>query len=135
MINAKDRDLKGYADETQRMKYDPLRDFSLYTFDETDQMFSNLVQGKDLSAFQEKPDDRSKLPKYYQELISYRDDFEWIRKFNTGDEKIGRHLDPADRSIRREFQHSVLVDPRYMDESGIYFDMMNDKKYKQGFTI
>ena len=111
MINAKDRDLKEYSSEDQRMKFDPLRDFSLFTLKDTDTMFSNLVQGKDLSDFKETVDDRSTLPKYLQELISYRDDMEWVRKFNTGDEKIGRHLNPADRSIRREFEHSLLSNP------------------------
>ena len=134
MINAKDRDLTDFADEKQRMKYDPLRDFSLYTIDETEDMFGKLVEGKNMADFKETVDDRSKLPKYLQELISYRDDFEWIRKFNTGGENIGRHLDPADRSIRREFEHSALADPDYIKESGIYFDMMNDDKYKKGFS-
>ena len=135
MINAKDRDLKEYSSEAQRTKYDPLRDFSLFTFDETDNMFSTLVEGKDLSAFQEKADDRSNLGGYMQELISYRDDFEWIRKFNTGGEEIGRHLDPADRSIRREFEHSKLSDPMYVQgRSFVYADMMDDKKYKAGFS-
>ena len=43
MINAKDRDLKEYSSEEQRMKFDPLRDFSLFSLSDTDKMFSNLV--------------------------------------------------------------------------------------------
>ena len=36
MINAKDRDLKEYSSEEQRVKFDPLRDFSLFTLKDTD---------------------------------------------------------------------------------------------------
>ncbi len=139
MINAKDVDLVKHASESQRMKYDPLRDYSLFTLKDTAKMFSTLVQGKDMSDFKETVDDRSKLPKYLQELISYRDDFEWVRKFNTGDEKIGRHLNPADRSIRREFEHSLLSNPDLTFEGQkvdptLWKDMMSDDKYKDGFT-
>lgn len=68
-------------------------------------------------------DDRSKQPKYVQELVSYRDDFEYVRTFNLGGEKVGRGLNPADRQIRRQFEHSVLSDPKYIEQSGIYFEM------------
>ena len=47
-------------------------------------MFGKLMRGQDMSEFQEKVDDRTKQPKYVQELTSYRDDMEYIRKFNLG---------------------------------------------------
>ena len=104
-------------------------------------MFSNLVRGKDLSAFKEKPDDRSKLSKYMQELLSYRDDMEFIRHFNTGGEEIGRNLNPADREIRREFQHSLLAktggdystETRQIERM-MELDMFDDTKYKAGYA-
>ena len=134
LINATNKDLQDYGSETLRMKYDPLRDYSLLTNDETGDLFGKLMRGEDLSEFKEHIDDRSKQPKYIQELTSYRDDMEYIRTFDLGGEKIGRGLNPADRAIRREFEHSVLSDPKYIEGSGIYFDMQDDSKYKEGFT-
>ena len=134
MINATNDDLTNYASEKQRAVYDVLRDYSLMTNDETDKLFRTLVKGGDVSEFQEQIDDRSKLPKYTQELLSFRDDFEWIRKFNSGGEKIGRHLEAADRGLRREFQHSYLANPDYIEGSDIYYTMMSDTRYKKGYT-
>ena len=134
MINATNDDLTNYASEKQRAVYDVLRDYSLMTNDETDKLFRTLVKGGDVSEFQEQIDDRSKLPKYTQELLSFRDDFEWIRKFNSGGEKIGRHLEAADRGLRREFQHSYLANPEYIEGSDIYYTMMSDTRYKKGYT-
>ena len=84
MINATNKDLTQNASEAQRLKYDPLRDYSLLSNDETGELFGKLLRGEDLSAFKEKPDDRSKQPKYVQELQSYRDDMEYQKVQHWG---------------------------------------------------
>ena len=78
MINATNDDLHGFASEKQRLKYDPLRDYSLMTNDETDKMFGELIRGGSMDDFKEKLDDRSDQPLYVQELTSYRDDMDYF---------------------------------------------------------
>lgn len=49
MVNATNKDLGQNGSEKLRLKYDPLRDYSLLTNDETGKLFGQLMRGESLS--------------------------------------------------------------------------------------
>ena len=79
LFNPTAEDLK-YTEGSKSHYKDPVRDFKLMSKEESQKLFSQIVTGKDISnVFQEHNDDRSKLPKYEQDLLQWRDYYEYAR--------------------------------------------------------
>ena len=92
-------------------KYDPLRDWVVYSDDDRDELFKSIVTGKDQDPYKDVLDDRSDEGAYTRNLLDLRDGLEFIKKwsFNYG------KTDPTDaysgRGLRRTTQSSGLWDP------------------------
>ena len=107
-----------YAGKKYQQKYDPLRDWYLFSDDERLQMYEDLVKGENLKKYEDHVDDRNEMGTYTKSLLNLHDAIAFIEKWK-------RNYDQDDITVDAFGNHGLR---RVTKESGL-FDSLYDWEY------
>ena len=79
-----------YAEKKYQQKYDPLRDWYLFSDKDRTQMYEDLVKGENLQKYRDHVDDRKNMGTYTKSLLDLHDGVAFIEKWkrNYGEDDI-----------------------------------------------